>query len=210
MATEHTVKQGECLSSIAARYGLFPETIWEDPANRELRERRGNPSVLAPGDVVVIPDKRAREETVAPERRHRFRKKGVPEKLCVRLLNEEGEPLANEPYVLTLDGEIRNGTTDGDGRVQETIPPDAREARLVLTNYDEEYRLALGHLDPLDTERGVQARLNNLGFECGPVDGVIGEKTRAAIASYRERVSLEGGGEVDQELLDHLASEHGV
>jgi len=210
MATKHTVKQGECISSIAAKYGLFPETIWEDPANAELKERREDPNVLAPGDVVVIPDKRIKEERVGTDKRHRFRKKGVPELLRLRLLDEDGEPLANEPYLLSVEGTVRRGTTDGDGVVTEHISPDARSGRLVLLNTEEEYRLALGHLDPLDSATGVQDRLNNLGFTCGSVDGVIGPKTQESISYYREVASLAEGDGVDREFLDHIASQHGA
>ena len=40
MPKQHKVKQGECLSSIAERYGLFPETIANDSDNSELKNER--------------------------------------------------------------------------------------------------------------------------------------------------------------------------
>lgn len=55
MATEYKVKQGDCISSIAAKYGHVPDAIWNDPANRQLKEEREDPNVLKPGDVSFIP-----------------------------------------------------------------------------------------------------------------------------------------------------------
>ena len=114
---EYKVKQGDCISSIAYRYGFFPDTIWNDPKNSELKQKRQDPNVLAPGDLVYIPDKRIREVSGATEQRHRFRKKGVPEKLVVQFKNND-EARANEAYVLDIDGQLTEGKTDGEGRVE--------------------------------------------------------------------------------------------
>ncbi len=38
----HAVKHGETLNGIAAEYGVSPEQIWNDPLNKQLRNRRGN------------------------------------------------------------------------------------------------------------------------------------------------------------------------
>jgi N-acetylmuramoyl-L-alanine amidase len=166
MATEHKVKQGECISSIAAQYGLFPETIWDDPANADLKEQRADPNVLSPGDVVVIPDKRAKEETGGTEQRHRFRRKGVPAMLRLQIKRDD-QPRANVPFVLTVDGTSTNGTTDGDGMVEVPIPPGARQGELKITEGDVEeiYPFRLGTLDPLDSEEGVRGRLRGLGYD---------------------------------------------
>lgn len=53
---EHTVKAGECLSSIAASYGFRDyRTICDHPSNAAFRAKRPNPNLIYPGDVVMIP-----------------------------------------------------------------------------------------------------------------------------------------------------------
>ena len=79
----YTVKQGDCISSIAQKHGLFWDKVWNHPKNANLQERRKDPNVLSPGDVVFVPDKDEKEESGATEQRHRFKRKGVPEKLRI-------------------------------------------------------------------------------------------------------------------------------
>ncbi len=55
----------------------------------------------------------------------------------------------------------------------------------------------------------VEHHLNQLGFEAGPVDGVMGKRTRAAITEFQESRSLPTDGRVSPELLDRLFSEKG-
>ncbi len=59
------------------------------------------------------------------------------------------------------------------------------------------FALRIGRLDPILEDApdrwcvaGVQARLNNLGFESGPVDGVKGPVTKAAIKRFQRRFKL--------------------
>lgn len=84
----YTLRQGDCITSVAASHGLFWRTVWQHANNAELRQRREDPNILVPGDVVFIPEKRQRPETGATEMRHRFRKKGTPAKLRLRLMRE--------------------------------------------------------------------------------------------------------------------------
>ena len=50
----------------------------------------------------------------------------------------------------------------------------------------------------------VQEDLGALGYYAGPIDGVPGPRTRAAIRAYRRAAGLAGGGGVTGELVDSL------
>lgn len=52
--------------------------------------------------------------------------------------------------------------------------------------------------------KAVQAKLNALGFDAGPVDGDMGGRTRAAIAAYKAAKLLPGDPIPTRRLLAHL------
>ena len=54
--------------------------------------------------------------------------------------------------------------------------------------------------------REVQRRLNALGFDAGPPDGIAGPRTRAAIREYQEQSSLLVTGTITGELVERLAA----
>ena len=111
---DYVVKKGDCLTSISEAAGHFWETVWNDPANEELKTEREDPNVLMPGDKLTIPDLRKKEESKPPEKRHRYRRKGVPAKLNLQFL-DHGEPRADQDYLADIDGHIEKGKTDPDG-----------------------------------------------------------------------------------------------
>jgi len=207
MPIDHVVKKGDCITNIAAQYGFLGQTVWHDNANQELRQRRRNPNLLMPGDVLTIADKQRRQESAATEQRHRFVRLGIPARFRLVLLKGE-EPRANEAYELTIDGKLLDGTTDDQGRLEIDLPPDAKMAELSFENDDRVYELEFGAVGPADQVPGYQARLNNLGYDCGSVDGILGDLTRAAIVAFQERFNLEQTGEPDDATLDKLRNAH--
>ena len=205
MTTRHEVRDGECIHSIAERYGFAPDTLWDHPDNEELKEKRGDAAVLEPGDVVVVPERRARKESGATEQKHRFRRKGWPAHLKVQLVID-GEICKDEPYVLDVDGALSEGRTDGEGRVAIPIRPGARRGRVIVR--DETFDFGLGTLHPVDLDEGVRQRLENLGF----LDEEEADEAQAladAVRRFREAAGLEAGEEIDQDVRDRLTEAHG-
>lgn len=205
----HVVKLGECVESIAERYGFSWKSLWNLGDNADLKKLRQDPNLLYPEDVVCVPELRVREESAGTEARHRFKCKNSPSKLNIQLL-ENGNPLADEPYNLLIDGQMQTGQTDGNGEIDVKIHPTARQGHLTLTESGKKFILELGHLGPLEEVTGYQARLENLGYYQGRIDGIAGEATAKAIASFQRDNDLEDTGKADQETLKALRKAHGV
>ena len=211
MPKEHKVKQGDCISSISYEHGFFPETLWNDPANAQLKKIRKDPNILIPGDVVVIPDKRLKEIGASSSARHRFKKKGVPEKFRLKLLRD-GKPRVSVAFRLDIDGALKIGQTNGCGMIETVIPPNAKKGLLIVTEEgqeDEEYELNLGYLDPITEISGVQMRLHNLEYYCGDMDGILNQATREAIVEFQRRNGLNPSGQLDEITLQKLEEIHG-
>src|SRR5437867_11905630 len=99
MGHVHVVVQGECLSSIAKRYGFGKwRTFYDDPQNADFRKKRPNPNVIFPGDRIFIPDLDLRDEACATERRHKFEMKADKALLRLHLTDRRWQPLAFERY----------------------------------------------------------------------------------------------------------------
>jgi Kef-type K+ transport system membrane component KefB len=58
-------------------------------------------------------------------------------------------------------------------------------------------------LDPSDTAL-VQSRLRALGYEVGPIDGIVGPKTRGAIRQFQRQVGMPADGKLNKTLLVRL------
>mgnify|MGYP003109465531 CR=1 FL=1 len=201
------VRQGDCIASIAFAHGFFPDTVWDHAENRELKELRKNPNVLAPGDKVHIPDLTEKHLDVATEKRHRFRRKGVPDMLRVQFLIE-GEPRADQPCTVQLGPKTHDITTDGEGWIEIPIPPDAKEAVITFESGGE-YKLDLGGMDPVTTLAGVQKRLENLEMYHGPIDGKTSRELTNAITLFQRVHEIEPTGKMDADTEAKLEEEAG-
>lgn len=202
-ANVHVAKKGDCISSIAKETGHFWKKIWNDPGNSTLKSQR-DPNVLHDGDRVVIPEKTEKEESGATEMEHEFVRKGEPAFLRIRV---EGH--ANESYVLDIDGVKEEGTTDDTGLLEHPIPGNAKNGKLVIGPDEEEFKLQLGGLAPIETVIGAQQRLNNLAYDCGNADDKLGPKTKAALVAFQSDHELKETAELDADTKLALKDNHG-
>jgi hypothetical protein len=207
----YTVKQGDCLESIAFAHGLFWQTIWDHPDNAELRQKRKDHNVLLPGDVVHIPERKPKVYKVATGGLHRFLRKGVPSKISLQFSNGE-QPLSNTPYILEVDDVKFTGKTDSNGMLEHYVKPSAMKAKLTLGSGDAQItrEIFIGHLDPADEITGAQQRLNSLGFSCGEVDGKMSPLTSVALKRFQNEHNLEESGELDAPTVSKLKEAFGA
>jgi hypothetical protein len=205
---DYVVKAGDCMSSIALDNGFFWKTLWELPENADLKQARKNPNVLLAGDRVFIPELRSKEETRATEKTHKFVRKGEPSQ--IKLVFRHGtQPRANQPYVLDIDGKESRGNLGANGEVLLKIPGNARAGRITVGEDKEQFELALGHLDPIETLSGAQARLNNMGYDSGGADGTMTDETHEALRRFQKDQGLESTGELTDQTRAKIKDVHG-
>jgi N-acetylmuramoyl-L-alanine amidase len=199
---KYVVEQGDHLAKVAADHGLrLWQTIWDHPSNASIKKLRGNPSVLLPGDELEVPKAQAREETCAVEKRHRFRAKTPALELRVKVLDAARAPVADATATVWASGSFERLTTDRDGMVERPIPLDAREGRLLIEAPELagtlDVALGIGELDPVDEVTGQIGRLNNLGYDAGPVEAPKDALAQERLDSAIEEFQCDHGLKVD-------------
>lgn len=133
--------------------------------------------------------------------------------LSLVLTDDGGAPLPGLTYTITWDGGEEPGETGEDGWLHEVLPSGLKTADLHVN--DEVYELLLDQLDPLDHDdeagqlRACQARLVNLGYDPGPVDGLYGPLTGAGLKAFQEDEGLEATGKLDDATRQALTNRHG-
>lgn len=203
----YTVVQGEWLSKIAARFGLPSwKSIYYAPENAAFRAKRPDPNLIYPGDEVWIPEPNVKPDPGDTEKKHRFKlKPRPPEVLRLLVRRDTGEPFADRKFKLIVwDQNMQflldqEGQVPGDGIMERQIPVTATGGRYLLwpapdaSGTPMAWRLKIGHLDPVETVSGVQARLNNTGFHAGDVTGEINQQTTDAIADFQRYCKAHAG-----------------
>ncbi len=203
----NTVDLGDSIPSIAKENGFFWETIWNHPQNAALKAKRKDPNILFPGDQVFVPDLRLKEESRGTNARHKFKLKGEKVKFKLQLLMLD-QPRKNEPYTLEVDGKLLKGTLDGEGKLEQTVPANAKTGKLILRGGKEQYPVNFGHLNPIDEVSGVQQRLNNLGFQAGAEDGQQSDELKAALMAFQTKYNLNPTGALDAATKSKLQEFH--
>jgi N-acetylmuramoyl-L-alanine amidase len=198
----HDIKQGETLIALAVTSGLESwKDILDAPENAELKKKRTDPGILMAGDKVFIPNRVMRHEPSAIDAKHPFKISRPTAWIRLAVKDANGAALAGKKYELSVDSVVTNGSVPADGVIERAVPVDASEGTLTVCLDDgksEVWSLLIGYMDPLDETSGVEARLANLGFDCGDLE--------SSIRAFQERLGLEITGKADDALRKKLAS----
>jgi N-acetylmuramoyl-L-alanine amidase len=182
--------------------------------NSAFRKLRPDPNVLFPGDVLYIPDKKVKNESCQTTLVHVFQLIKKETRLRMIVKDIDGTLLAGKKYKLTVAGQVHEDVLPDTALLDQPIPPDALDGELKVwveeayPDFADTWTLKLGHLDPVEDLTGVQARLNNLGYDCGPVDGVNGPRTKAAVRAFQKNQGLDVDGIPGPNTQAALQGEH--
>jgi hypothetical protein len=205
----HVVEQGDCLSSIAERYHLKWQTLWDAKENAALKQKRHSPNVLYPGDEVVIPS--AGTKTVQLDSGGAYEIVVAKQKAKLKLVFQvNGKPLAGEPFELAVDDTpLIQGKTDGTGAIDERVPPGSRSAVVTFPGVPMVRTFSLGALDPASEASGAEARLRLLGAEQMAIAELEGSFIELALLAFQRANDLEETGTLDDETIKTLQNEFG-
>lgn len=152
----YVIRHGDYLARLAHLMGFDADEVWDDPSNRELRERRRSPEALLAGDVLHVPARRqGRRLPLAHGRENRFRA-AVP-RVGVRLVltRVDGVALAHRAYRIEDCGpDPIEGVTDAEGVASFELPVHVEVVRVVFPETQNEMRIRVGHL-PAATGRAT-------------------------------------------------------
>lgn len=230
-----TIRCGQCAISIAKESGHLLDTIWRHPANSELRSKRDEPGLLRAGDELFVPALDAGEVSCEVDKRHCFRRKGVPAYLGIRLVDWNGHPRARLQFHMEVEGHQVSGTTDDDGCIDVSIDPTTQRAVLsigasVPEDEDEDsqvlveageisdasssggdgerYELWIGSLEPIGDETACKQRLVNLGYLTEAENDAFGAPKQMALKKFQRKHNLAVSGEQDSATKSTLAELH--
>jgi hypothetical protein len=198
----HVVVQGEYLSKLAALYGFDPKTVWHDAKNDELRQKRPDPEVLCPGDILYVPEKPQTSLPITIGSANTFEGRVPSVKLIARFRDDKG-PLANEPYEVPQYG--LKGTTDAQGQIDVEVPVVDHGVEVLLTQRGWSRTFNVGDLDPIEESSGVTSRLRHLGYLHAVNDP---EAERQAVRLFQTDRGLNVTGIVDAATADALTKAH--
>lgn len=208
----HTVQAGQTLATIALEHAVAANEIRSASENADLFSTR-KPNVLFEGDELFIPDARPKQMSLRSNEVHTLVFRPLVQRFAVQFCRG-GRPRDHEPIRWSVDGgETTDGHLDARGWFREPLPLTAQELLIELlpdTPHAHSRRFRLGHLDPTSEARGLQQRLNNVGFHCGAEDADVAEKTVAALEAFQQAHGLPVTGQADEATLAALDQRHGI
>ncbi|MEM5513406.1 peptidoglycan-binding protein [Pseudoalteromonas sp. AS84] len=202
MTQQHTVAQGETLLRIAKQYGYqTSKALYNHPSNAEFKALRPDPNLIYPGDKITIPPKKEKFIPLRTNSINSFVVQNEKEYFRLQIIHEDGDDITGKRIVITIGSQTIDTVLPSNGLIEvELNESDSLTGQVDLylkedqSSPSESFTAQVGHLDPIDTLSGVQARCNLLGFDCGTVDGINGSKTKAGVRDFQYEHDLEVDG----------------
>ncbi len=211
----HVLKNGETVVAHAKRSGLSWQRVWRDAHNAGLRARcNDDPDQVGAGDELFVPAVEGKWLEVVAGQSHRFVARPATEALCIELTGPDGLPLAGGRWELEIDHVIHSGSCPTPIAIDGPFTSPVAILRVfdARGRISTEWELLLGMLPMNKGDEhlalGLQARLQNLGFDPGPLDGRIGRRTQAAIRAFQQTHGLAPTGRL-QDVREQLRAVHG-
>ncbi len=159
----YVIRQGDYLLSLARQFGFDADTVWNDPANADLRKLRPDPNILWPTDVLQIPDPNAPPATksLVAGTTNAFVSDVPTVSITVTFTDAS---LASQAFAIQELPDLTPPPTDASGKLTFSAPVTLQTATIVFTDAGQTFKLNIGHLDPIGTLSGVFQRLQNLGY----------------------------------------------
>lgn len=140
----------------------------------------------------------------------------IGEQFVLQVETDKG-PLANKPFTLNTDNGTFEGKTDGKGMLEIPLQEAFGNGEITLwqnankqgPTYVIPFEAKPDHVEAVTTVKGQQARLNNLGFQAGPTDGVAGRLTEAAARRFQQQAQLEVDGIIGPKTQKKLQQQYG-
>jgi hypothetical protein len=215
---KYKVQQGECLISIAQKFGIVDwRTIYDHPENEAFKELRQNPNMICAGDEVYIPGLEGARVKAEANKKLTFVLRQAKAYFPVRLTNSKFEPLADISYTLSVyksEKDLKDDPlqrfedqkTDEDGFVEQLLPKGAKFAVLEYAPYESRPSLTLkkrffiGELDDPRTKEGTRSRLNHFGFFSG--EGRFNDESKELFSKQLEGFKEKYGLSDDESVVD--------
>jgi hypothetical protein len=202
----HVVAHGEHLHDLAERYGVPAADIWNLRANEALHDQGRTPDMLAPGDCVCVPVVERKWLPASVGGVNRFTATVPSVDVNVRLVDADGNGVADEPYEVTELG--LTGSSQADGTVLlKNVPIRNKRVAIRFTKRNVTVYAQVGSLDPISTNSGKAQRLAHLGYLPGGTQTASDTTLALALATFADDYAPTATSDKDIEAA--LVSAHG-
>jgi hypothetical protein len=212
----YVVQQGDYLAKLAARYSFDATEVWDDPANKDLRDNGRTPELLCPGDVLFVPAEPPPHLPLVVGGANRFSAKAQASVTVSVVFHRDGAPIAGEAFRAKGVGYEQEGKSDGDGLVKLDVTTLDELIEVSFERLGLRYSVRVGHLDPANEPSGQHQRLANLGYlppSCAFDDNTDTLFTpeflrKAALFDFQRAQGLTATAEVDDATVAALERAH--